>query len=170
MSTLQTAFDQLMADQAELQRKFQEQAQTLFKDITKEFFQKNPGITGVVWTQYTPYFNDGDTCEFRVNDATFTNAPVDELNDVRWGEYEGEAENVWACENIGHVLSSDRDYYQNTKNMILAAGGVDAETCALFNKAICSGEMEAVMEAMFGDHVKVIATRDGFDVEEFDHD
>lgn len=170
MSALQSAFDQLMADQAELRRKFQEQAQTLFKDITKEFFAKNPGITGVVWTQYTPYFNDGDTCEFRVNDATFTNAPIDELDEVRWGEYEGETENVWACENIAYVLESDRDYYKSTRDMILAAGGVDAESCKLFNNAICSGEMEEVMQAMFGDHVKVIATRDGFEVNDYDHD
>lgn len=170
MSQLQSAFEQLINDQKELQRKFQDQAQGLFKEITKEFFEKNPGITGVVWTQYTPYFNDGDTCEFSVGDPTFTNAPVDELNEVRWGEYEGEAENVWACENVSYVLESDRPYYTETANMIRAAGGVDAASCSLFAKAIGSSEMEAVMEAMFGDHVKVIATRDGFDVEEYDHD
>lgn len=170
MSKLQSTFEQLIADQAELQRKFQTQAQGLFKDITKEFFEKNPGITGVVWTQYTPYFNDGDTCEFSVGDATFTNAPVDELGDVRWGEYEGETEGVWAADNIGYVLESDREYYQDTKNAILAAGGVDAESCLLFSKAMGSSEMEDVMQAMFGDHVKVIATRDGFDVEEYEHD
>lgn len=168
--TIQTRFEQLLTDQAELKRKFQTQAQEMFKEITKEFFDKNPGITGVVWTQYTPYFNDGDTCEFRVNDATFTNAPIDELDEVRWGEYNGELENVWACENLAHVLTCGREYYEDTKNKILAAGGVDADSCKLFDKAICSGEMEDVMQAMFGDHVKVIATRDGFDVNDYDHD
>ena len=168
MSALQTAFDQLLNDQAELKRKFQEQAQSLFKDITKEFFEKNPGVTGVVWTQYTPYFNDGDTCTFGVNSPTFTNAP--DTENVRWGEYDGDVEGVWACENIGYVLNSDRDYYKETKDMILAAGGVDADSCIMFDKAITSGEMEDVMQAMFGDHVKVIATRDGFDVQEYDHD
>jgi hypothetical protein len=170
MTTLQTAFDQLISDQAELKRKFQEQAQSLFKDITKEFFEKNPGVTGVIWTQYTPYFNDGDTCVFSVGDLTFTNAPADELSDIRWGEYEGETEGVWAADNIGYVLESDRDYYQNTKTAVLAAGGVDATSCTLFAKAVNSSEMEDVMQAMFGDHVKVIATREGFEVEEYDHD
>jgi hypothetical protein len=170
MSKLQSAFDQLISDQAELQRKFQTQAQSLFKEITKEFFEKNPGITGVVWTQYTPYFNDGDTCEFRVNEATFTNAPAEELSDVRWGDYEGETEGVWACDNVGYVLESDREYYKKTADIIRAAGGVDTESCKLFNQAISSSEMEDVMQAMFGDHVKVIATRDGFDVDEYDHD
>jgi hypothetical protein len=170
MSKLQTAFEQLISDQADLKRKFQEQAQGLFKEITKEFFEKNPGITGVVWTQYTPYFNDGDTCVFSVGDLTFTNAPSDELSDIRWGDYEGDTEGVWAADNVGYVLESDREYYQDTKNAILAAGGVDAAACALFSKAVGSSEMEDVMQAMFGDHVKVIATREGFDVEDYDHD
>jgi Zn-finger protein len=170
MSKLQSRFEQLISDQAELQRKFQEQAQEMFKEITKEFFDKNPGITGVVWTQYTPYFNDGDTCEFSVNEATFTNAPVDELEDIRWGEYEGETEGVWACDNVAHALTSDREWYKETADKIRASGGVDAESCKLLSEAIGSGEMETVMQAMFGDHVKVIATRDGFDVQDYDHD
>lgn len=169
MNALQTAFDKLLTDQAELQRKFQEQAQSLFKDITKEFFVKNPGITGVVWTQYTPYFNDGDTCVFGVGDVTFTNAPVDELGDVRWGEYEGETEGVWATENVAFILENDRTYHKELRELILASGGVDAESCKLFNQAIGSKEMEGVMLAMFGDHAKIIATRDGFNVEECNH-
>lgn len=168
--SIQTRFEQLIADQAELQRKFQEQAQGMFKEITKEFFDKNPGITGVVWTQYTPYFNDGDTCEFSVHEPTFTNAPLDELHEVRWGEYEGETEGVWACERVDHVLTSDREWYKETAETIRAAGGVDPASCALFSTAINSSEMETVMQAMFGDHVKVIATREGFEVEEYDHD
>ncbi len=167
---LNTAFENLIKDQAELQRKFQEQAQSLFKEITKEFFTKNPGITGVVWTQYTPYFNDGDTCEFSVNEPTFTNAPLDELSDIRWGEYEGETEGVWATDNVAHVLTTDREYYKETADLIRASGGVDVASCTLFDAAVTSSEMEQVMHAMFGDHVKVIATRDGFEVEEYEHD
>jgi len=155
MIKLQNTFEQLIADQAEMQRKFQEQAQALFKEITKEFFDKNPGITGVVWTQYTPYFNDGDTCEFRVGDPTFTNAPIDELSSISYGEYYGDTEGVWVAEDVSYVLGS---------------GGVDAESCNLFAKAVCSIEMRDVMLAMFDDHSKVIATRDGFEVDGYDHD
>ena len=168
MSKLQQAFDQLITDQAELQRKFQEQAQTLFKDITKEFFAKNPGVSAIVWTQYTPYFNDGDTCEFRVNDPTFTNAPDPE--NIVWEEYEGEEENVWTASNIAYVLNSDQQWYAEAKRLIQEQGGVDVESCNMMARAICSSEMEDVMLAMFGDHSKVIATRDGFDVEEYEHD
>ena len=168
MTTLQEKFDQLLADQIELKRKFQEQAQEMFKGVTKEFFEKNPGITAVVWTQYTPYFNDGEACVFSVHEATFTNAPDPE--NIRWGEYNGDEEDVWATDNITYVLNSDRTYHKETREAIIAAGGVDADSCSAFERMLMSSEMEDVFLAMFGDHVKVIATRDGFDVEDYDHD
>lgn len=169
MSELQNKFEQLINEQKELQKKFQETAQPLFKETMKEFWDKNPGISAVVWTQYTPYFNDGETCEFGVNDPVFTNAPTDELYNVNpYGEYEGEEENVWAMES--YVLTSDREYYAEERKKALSSGGVNVASCSLLSKMICSSELENVMESMFGNHVKVIATRDGFDIEDFDHD
>lgn len=166
MSELQTKFDTLIEDQIELKKKFQTEAQTLFKDITKEFFDKNPGITAVRWTQYTPYFNDGDTCEFNVNDPVFTNASEEELENVSaWGEYEGEDETVWALES--YALTSTSDWYKEQREK---ATGVDIESCRMFAKMVCSSEMEDVMLAMFDDHVVVTATRNGFDVTDYDHD
>lgn len=34
----------------------------------EEFFQLAPEAAKVVWTQYTPLWNDGDECQFSVND------------------------------------------------------------------------------------------------------
>lgn len=157
MTTLQSAFDSLLEQQRELQKKFQTTAQALFKETTKEFFDKNPNVTAIVWTQYTPYFNDGDTCEFGVNDATFTNAP--DPHSVRWGEYDGD-----------HETAEDGSEIFAWESWGDAPEGLDTEMCKSFNRMICSGEMEDVMKAMFGDHVKVVATREGFDVDEYDHD
>ena len=168
MSALQEKFDQLIAEQEELRQKFQKTAQELFKETTKEFFDGNPAITAVVWTQYTPYFNDGDTCEFRVNSPTFTNAPDPEY--VRWGEYEGDAEDVFAVENMAYVMKSDRDYHKEDQEAIKKAGGVDVDSCEAFERMICSSAMEDVMKAMFDDHVQVIATREGFEVNDYEHD
>lgn len=33
-----------------------------------ELFEEFPSVSAVRWSQYTPYFNDGDTCEFRVHE------------------------------------------------------------------------------------------------------
>ena len=164
MSDLQTAFDKLIEEQRELQAKFQTTAQALFKETTKKFFEGNPGVTAVIWTQYTPYFNDGDTCEFSVNDPNFTNANEEQLGEfTRWGEYEGEDESVWSESSWGFE-------YAKKNNPNASFEGVDMKSIEKFSKMIQSTEMEDVMKAMFGDHVKVTATREGFNVDDCDHD
>jgi len=168
MSALQEKFDQLLNEQEELRRKFQVTAQELFKETTKEFFDGNPGVKAVVWAQYTPYFNDGDTCTFSVNSPTFTNAPDPE--NVRWGEYNGDEEGVFAVENMQYTMKSDSHYYKADQEAIRKAGGVDVDSCEAFERMITSSAMEDVMLAMFGDHVQVIATREGFEVNDYDHD
>ena len=32
-------------------------------------FEKHPEVKAIAWVQYTPYFNDGEPCEFGVRDA-----------------------------------------------------------------------------------------------------
>jgi hypothetical protein len=157
MSNLQTAFDNLISEQRELQKKFQETAQKLFMETTKEFFNLNPKCTGIIWTQYTPYFNDGDTCEFNVHEPSFTNAPDPES--VKWGEYDGDEETAADGSEIFVY-----DGWGSFPDMF------DQTSCDSFSNMIQSSEMEDVMKAMFGDHVRVVATREGFDVTEYDHD
>jgi hypothetical protein len=156
MTTLQAKFDDLVTKQRELQKEFQNTAQALFKETTKEFFDQNPLVKAIVWTQYTPYFNDGDTCTFRVGAATFTNA--EEADSIRWGEYGGDEENIWC---YGDDCYSDETPVPPEVNTAL---------CDSFDRLINSSEMTDVMLAMFDDHVKVVATRDGFESDEFDHD
>lgn len=168
MSKLQDQFDKLLEERAELNKRFQEKAQELFKETTKEFFEKNPAVTAIIWTQYTPFFNDGDTCEFGVNEPYFTNADKDELENVTsYGEYDGDAEGVWA--ESSWILCTDTDYTRKQREA-LDLTGTDAQSIDKFSSMIQSSEMQDVMEAMFGDHVRVIATRDGFDVDDHSHD
>lgn len=160
MTTLQAAFDKLIEEQRALRVKFQETAQALFKETTKQFFDNNPGVTAILWTQYTPYFNDGDTCEFRVNDVYFTNANSEQMDEVSgWGEYGGEDDAVWSETAWGFKYHKDRHFE-----------GIKVEDANQFSDLIGSGDMEDVMKEMFGDHVRVVATREGFDVQEYDHE
>ena len=155
MSTLQAKFDELLEKQRALQLEFQTTAQALFKETTKEFFDQNPLVESIVWTQYTPYFNDGDTCTFRVGCATFSNSDGTE---IRWGEYNGDEENIWTYGD---------DCYNND---VPVPEGVNTELCDSFDRMLQDSAMEDVLLAMFDDHVRVVVTRDGFDVEEYDHD
>lgn len=168
MSKLMNKFEEMQSEMASVRAKFQEQAQELFKEITKEVFEKNPAVTAIIWTQYTPYFNDGDPCVFRVHDPYFTNANEEQMEDISsWGEYEGEDQAVFS--EGAWILTSDSDYAaERRKGMDLQ--GCDFESLSAFDKMLQSSEMEDVMLSMFGDHVRVVATRDGFDVEDHDHD
>jgi hypothetical protein len=160
MTTLQETFDKLLEQQRKLREEFQVAAQELFKQTTKQFFDQNPAVTAIHWTQYTPYFNDGDTCEFGVNDVYFTNATPEQFQEdvSRWGEYEGEDMNVWSESVWGFKYHKDR-YFD-----------INIDQARELSDLIGSADMEEVMKAMFGDHVRVVATREGFDVDEVDHD
>jgi len=60
---------------------FDAQRVALMNDLKKDFspmllplFQKYPDVKSISWQQYTPYFNDGDSCEFSVrNDDIYIN-------------------------------------------------------------------------------------------------
>lgn len=154
-TNLQSQFDTLITEHQRIRAEFQKSAQALFRNITKEFFESNPGVKAFVWTQYTPSFNDGDPCEFTIGDVTFTNATDTDVDDVTaYGEYEGENEDV-------EVFSS-----WSLKREPIA--GVDSSQIALMEKMINSNEMEDILEEMFGCHVKIVATADGFKIEDYD--
>lgn len=172
ISALQSKFNDLIEEQRKLNEKFQKDAQDIFRKTLRAFFEKNPGINALVWTQYTPYFNDGDTCEFSVNDVSFTNATSeDDLNQINYDEYDGENEDIWVASNLSHVFdNANKNWYKETVEKIKAGPPIDLQSCDFISEMIPSADMEDVLEAMFGDHVKVIATREGFDVQEHEHD
>lgn len=163
---------ELIIKQTEYARKFKEESQELLKGVFKEFWDKNPGVTAIIWTQYTPYFNDGDTCEFGVHEPVFTNAKDDDIENVTsYGEYEGDDKSVWAFEgSIKYILDHNAAYYKDTQDKIIASGGYDRESLEGMYGLILEPELEDVFKSMFGDHVRVTATRDGFEVDEYEHD
>lgn len=155
MSSIQEFID----DYTKFQAEFQAKAQEKIKEIFTAFWEKNPAIKAVIWTQYAPYFNDGDPCVFSVHDPYFTNAEGKDLEDVsRWGEYEGEKEGIWSEYHFGGMYGAD------------APEGVDEQSTKELSNFLCSSVLAAAMEATFGSDSSVIATRAGFDIEGIDHD
>ena len=155
MSNLQTQFDTLITEHQRIRAQFQQSAQALFKNITKDFFDTNSSVKAFIWTQYVPSFNDGDACEFTIGDVFFTNATGEDLQDFSsYGEYEGEKEDIQTF--TAYTLKSQ------------GFEGVDASQVDLMETMIHSGDMEQVLEQMFGCHVRITATAEGFDVTEYD--
>jgi hypothetical protein len=71
MHTLLKNFDELNAQIEAAQKEMQAKSEGLIEAVVKQFLDNCPEVTGVHWTQYTPYFNDGDSCEFGVNEFCF---------------------------------------------------------------------------------------------------
>lgn len=60
--------DELLAAQEAYNEKLRNTGEEALKEAFKEVFEKHPSIYSVSWRQYTPYFNDGDPCYFRVGE------------------------------------------------------------------------------------------------------
>lgn len=135
---------QNLAERAEqLRKQFIEDAKAALTPALQQVFTDHPEIKAYGWAQYTPYFNDGEPCEFSVNDIYVSTS--DEREDSFYGD-------GWT------------DGYGD-------AQGVSPEGLAKLGALQKTfGSMEEVLKDAFGDHVRVIVTRDGVDVDEYDHD
>jgi hypothetical protein len=151
------SLDSLIQDFISYQEQFRKLAMEKLKEFFLKFWEENPAIKAVTWNQYAPYFNDGDACVFSVNDPYFTNAEGKDLEDITsWGEYEGEKENIWS------------EYSFTCKyGEVIIPEGVDPVSTESLSSLLTSKVMEPVMEATFGSDNTVIATREGFQVNDF---
>ena len=126
-----------------------------FSEMVKPVFESNPGLKAFRWTQYTPYFNDGDSCTFNVySDCASLLHPKDEANNYEDGEED---------DGIGWIR--EPDYYGQWKNLQspLRKAYDDVQSF------LSSFDEDDFME-MFGDHVRITVTPEGVDVNEHSHD
>lgn len=155
------SLDSLIQDFISYQEQFRKLATEKLKEFFVKFWEENPAIKAVTWNQYAPYHNDGDPCEFSVNDPYFTNAEGKDLEGIpSGGEYDGEKEDIWS------------EYLFTCKYGGVIPEGVDPVSTKSLSSLLTSKVMEPIMEATFGSDNTVIATREGFQVNDFsgDHD
>jgi hypothetical protein len=157
ITEIEKLFDEMNAEMQALRENYQKRGQEIFKLAFKEFFDSNPEVYVVGWRQYTPYFNDGDTCEFNCYAEYAFVSNAKDYENIEWGEYSGDEEGVWIA---------DSDYGDTNEDMIPES--VIANTNAL--RSLLAKIDEDVFLDMFGDHVQVFATREGFDVQDYSHD
>ena len=121
----------------------------------KTFLDSHPAIDMFAWYQYTPYFNDGDECVFRVGDLHARLAGEPDDSDER--EFES-----------GSLPWFEPHYlkYNNEVVNLLPATTIEAlqELVSVWRNA------KDDLYAAFGDHVRVYVSGTGIDVETFEHD
>lgn len=127
-------------------RKFQEQMKTTFHECCKEIFEKYPDLKNFSVIGYTPYFNDGDECTYSLH--------------AYW--------------DYGLTLNgyNQDDFSGNRKS----DEKIDGYTYAEYEKI--GEEIESFLNSIpdsffkdaFGDHCRIIISRENVTTEGYDHD
>ena len=124
-------------------------ARETFALEAQALFEQNPQLRAFGWQQYTPYFNDGDTCEFGANvDYPFVTLLIDDE-----GKEERFTDTLW-----GKRAAAEPD---------LAARVESAQRTV---KDFLRAFDEEDYLSMFGDHVQVTITREGATAEHYEHE
>jgi hypothetical protein len=168
---------------------FDEKKKALLAELQKDFpamftelFAEAPNLKSFGWTQFTPYFNDGNSCEFGVNfDYPYingSNEDYDEESDISIKIYdyknlETEEDvriNDEVAEKVGYTWYKgkrigERGLYYDTNYDEAAAKAVDQI------KEVLNSIPEDFFKDLFGDHAKITLHADGsIEVEEYEHD
>jgi len=209
---LKKNFEELNEQVAAARKEMQAKSTGFVEAACKQFFDACPEVKSVFWTQYTPYFNDGEACEFSVYDKYFTlfGAEADyddeegsvlytekDLNQAKerlveaekytadpntwienykkeyhkkygrdWGSYSQPkpypSDPEEAKERLEEIESFLEKYPLETTQRI-------DESFSALQSALNMID-EDIMQAIYGDHVKVTITRAGTDIDEYDHE
>lgn len=142
------------AEVEKVRKEMRTQGQKALEPAFKQFLEENQDIAAIRWEQYTPYFNDGEECRFRLRQfcLEFTDDfrskhmnddfDVEDSEEEKW--YEGEA---W-------YVSKESTYGQ----------AVLAKFKAFENQI----RDQSLFHAIFGDHVRVTATLKGLSVDDYE--
>lgn len=149
---MNTTFSDIEKMMKDMNERISKEGKAMLQGAFVDFFRNNPEVKAVRWTQYTPYFNDGEACEFGVHAADFAVPRSSLAEDPSYAdEYEDAEDHVWMETGSSHTT-----YGKFWAPFMKEAG-------------------ERILEGVFGDHVRIIATPSGkskvkFEVEDYSHD
>lgn len=145
-------------------------------------------VLGVGWTQYTPYFNDGDPCVFGVGDLSIAIEGAERPMDFEYSWQEDDADEdgmVWLStydeEFVRLIGDPARQWIKDEEGKnkwVLKNDPNTAPNSSLFkaflelSKEVSAGSFNNVLMGLFGDHaiVRVNKTTGKILIEEYSHD
>lgn len=155
-------FNDIIALRSELERKIQSFGKDAFTEEFAPFFAANPQVDGVLWSQYTPYFNDGDECVFGVNDPSLI-LSVDAAKSICTDENADFSDAGTEDERFGW------DNPRCVKSWSLSKTPFNLDQIGF--STLWKGIPEEVFRSVFGDHVEVRVMRNGeVFIEDCEHD
>lgn len=144
-----------------LKKEMLEASNKIFTDLTKTIFEDHPKVKSFGWNQYTPYFNDGETCEFSAN--------------VDYIQMNGEAvdESEWISEtkitNYGTWNREKREYEGRTEVPNLDYDPELVTASDEIREFLRNFDNDFFL-SQFGDHAEITITAEGVSVDEYEHD
>lgn len=130
----------------------------------------DPTIVEFGWRQYTPYFNDGEPCEFSVHGLWVRTTSEVETENEHFGVHDL---------FVDYHLSLGRYMYdyvgEGSERRYTRVGyeGPDEarfDQCQELRRALESGAFDAVLLKTFGDHAMITVRSAGIEVEFYEHD
>lgn len=172
--------DEILETEKKLKIKIKETALNQFKPAIKEAIiqlrELVPELIKIEWTQYTPYFNDGEPCEFSVNEPYFYLSGLVSEEEKREMDDEGlHPEEREDCIEF-YSYRSQWKYDPSSKwgaHKLINEGKLSLEAAkAMANFSTKLLASEALLKVVFGDHTKVlidVLTGD-IESESYDHE
>jgi hypothetical protein len=146
---------EMAAVRAEMRRVGPDALQKAFDD----FFAKVPEAEAITWIQYTPYYADGDTCEFSVNEMCLK-LGADARSNLLGIEEDEDGHEEWLDDKWDSDVSALDDLDEPR----------GPEIAALFRELVGDIQDKDLFLATFGDHVAVTVTRKGIRTDDHEHD
>ena len=133
----------------------------LFDEFREHIFLKYPKLNSFGWTQYTPYFNDGDACLFYANtDYLMINDEYAEDSEwfsknkiISWGQWNQDIKSY-----EGRVEEPNTQFDEDLLNAY--------DDIALF----LGNFGNDFYLTKFGDHAEITVTKSSVDISDYDHD
>jgi hypothetical protein len=144
-----------------LKKEIKDMSSELFDDFRDYIFNKYPQIESFGWTQYTPYFNDGESCVFYAN-TDYIKINEEYVDDSDW----------FSPINIVKIGNWNRE--------LRVYEGREEEPNPNYNKNLVDASYEIgdflgnfdndFYLSKFGDHAEITMTKNGIDISDYDHD
>lgn len=146
-------FSEIVAEIEAVMTEARTRAKKAFTKALSNVFVMYPDIKSLSWSQYTPYFNDGDSCEFSVGDIYVSNYK----GISHYGEWDNDDEDEPEDLQV-------RSHYE------LKRAGAKYKELVEILEFMNSSVGEDVLYELFGDHVTVEATAEGIESSDYEHD
>lgn len=132
-------------------------------DVLKDFIRSNEYLDSVKWAQYTPHFNDGETCEFSVHDIDYKfNKEISDLLAVDTLTEDGGWVREWEIDDV----IKDRADVLNYKDIQKVEKSI--KQAREIHDVL--RDMESFLLEEFGDHTEVTVSKKGIETEGYEHD